>query len=85
MTLAFASGSPRATDGVAARAAARAAVSRPRTAAAPRVEPHVDQARTFARAPSARTRLDDALFGLATTLLLVAVALPLPASLSLLA
>ena len=81
MNLAFASVSPRATDGV----AARAAVSRPRTAAAPRVEPHVDQARTVARAPSARTRLDDALFGLATTLLLVAVALPLPASLSLLA
>ena len=45
-------------------------------------EPHVDEARRAAASPSPPTRLDDVLFGLAVTVLLLAVAVPWPAALS---
>jgi hypothetical protein len=79
MNLAFASVSPRSVPCTRLVDASRC---RPSAAATP-VMPHVDQARSLMAGAS--TRIDDALFALAVAVLLVAVALPWPSAVSLLA
>src|SRR4051812_10810301 len=75
MNLVFDSVAPRAL----ARDAARLAAPRTAIARAMRgVEPHVGEGRTPYVGGAAYGRLDDLLFGLATGVLAIAVALPFP-------